>query len=59
MQSHINIGYGSDITVYDLAVMIKKVVNYKGNIELDKSKSDGTPKKILDSTKINLYVSSK
>lgn len=53
MQSHINIGYGSDITVYDLAVMIKKVVNYKGNIELDKSKSDGTPKKILDSTKIN------
>lgn len=53
MQSHINIGYGSDITVYDLAVLIKKVVGYKGDILLDKDKSDGTPKKILDSSKLN------
>lgn len=53
MQSHINIGYGSDITVYDLALLIKKVVGYKGDILLDKDKSDGTPKKILDSSKLN------
>ena len=53
MQSHINIGYGSDITVYDLAVMIKKVVGFEGEILLDKNKADGTPKKILDSTKLN------
>jgi GDP-L-fucose synthase len=53
MQSHINIGYGSDITVYDLALLIKKVVGYEGDILLDKDKSDGTPKKILDSSKLN------
>lgn len=49
----INIGSGSEISIYDLAKTIKEVVGYKGEIELDSSKPDGTPRKLLDSSKIN------
>lgn len=48
----INVGYGEDISIYDLAVLVKKVVGFKGDILLDPSKPDGTPRKILDSGKI-------
>jgi len=48
----INIGVGEDITVRDLAFLIKDVVNYGGEIRFDSSKPDGTPQKLLEVTKI-------
>jgi GDP-L-fucose synthase len=47
-ESHINIGSGEDITVLELATAIKAVVGFGGNIELDPSMPDGTPRKLLD-----------
>jgi len=54
MQSHINIGYGEDISIAKLASMIAKAVNYEGEICFDASKPDGTPRKLMDSTKLRL-----
>ena len=48
----INIGFGSDITILELAETIKKVVGYSGNLEFDDSRPNGTPQKLLDITKI-------
>ena len=48
----INIGSGHEISILNLAKMISNILNYKGKIILDKSYPDGTPRKILDSTKI-------
>ena len=50
--THINIGYGEDITIRDLALMVKKIVGYKGEIAFDNSKLDGTMKKLLDCSKL-------
>jgi len=50
---HINIGMGEDLTISDLASLIKKIVNYEGEIMFDTSKPDGTPRKLLDVSKIN------
>ena len=50
MCSHINIGYGSDISIKALALLIAKVVGYQGQIIFDDSKPDGTPRKLLDSS---------
>ena len=50
MCSHINIGYGSDISIHDLAKLIASIVGYEGNIEFDTSKPDGIKKKLLDSS---------
>jgi len=50
MQSHINIGYGSDISIADLAKLISQVVGFKGKILFDLSKPDGMPKKLMDSS---------
>jgi len=47
-----NVGYGSDLTIRELAALIASVVDYRGEIEWDSSKPDGTPRKLLDSTKI-------
>jgi GDP-L-fucose synthase len=52
MQNHINVGYGSDITIADLAKTVAKVIGYQGNIAFDSSKPDGPPKKLMDSTKL-------
>jgi GDP-L-fucose synthase len=49
----VNIGTGEDITIKDLALMIKDVVDYSGNIEHDLSKPDGTPRKLMDVQKLN------
>ena len=51
--SHINIGFGSDIKIKDLANIIANIIGYRGEIKFDSSKPDGTPKKLLDSSKIN------
>jgi GDP-L-fucose synthase len=53
MLSHINIGFGSDISIRELAYKIASIVNYKGNILFDHSKPSGTPRKLLDSSLIN------
>ena len=52
MLSHINVGYGTDVTIFELAKMIAKVVDFRGEISMDTSKPDGTPKKLMDSTRI-------
>lgn len=48
----INIGYGEDISIKDLALLIKKIVGFKGEIIHDLTKPDGTPRKLMDSTKL-------
>ena len=50
MQSHINVGYSSDITIRDLAEYIAEIISYNGEIVFDLSKPDGAPKKIIDSS---------
>ncbi len=51
--THINIGTGSDISIKGLANLVKNTVGFKGVIEWDKSKPDGTPRKLLNVDKIN------
>ena len=51
--SHLNVGYGEDISIKELAEKIKDVVKFKGDIKFDDSKKDGTYQKLLDSKKIN------
>lgn len=53
MQSHLNVGCGSDITIADLACEIAKVTNYMGKIIYDSSKPDGAPRKLMDSGRLN------
>ncbi len=50
MQSHINVGYGSDITIAQLATTVGKVVGYQGDIVFDATKPDGAPRKLMDSS---------
>ncbi len=50
----LNIGYGSDVSIADLAQLIAKVIGFEGNILFDSSKPDGTPRKLMDST--NLFA---
>ncbi len=49
----VNIGVGKDITIGELAELIKEIVGFEGKIKLDTSKPDGTPQKLLDITKLN------
>ena len=53
MLSHINVGIGHDLTIAELAKTIGKVVGYKGQIEFDSTKPDGTPRKLMDNTRLN------
>ena len=48
----INIGKGKDITIHALAQLVKKIVGFKGRINWDRSKPDGTPRKKLDISKL-------
>ena len=52
MRSHLNVGFGEDITIQELASLIAQVVGYQGVIQFDRSKPDGTPRKWLDSSRI-------
>lgn len=52
-KEHINIGTGEEISIKDLAVMIKETVGYEGRINFDKTKPDGTKRKLIDSSKLN------
>ena len=49
----INIGVGDDLTIADLADMVRDVVGFDGEIVYDASKPDGTPRKLVDTSKIN------
>lgn len=49
----VNIGVGEDLAIKDLAIMIKDVIGYQGEIVHDLSKPDGTPRKLMDVSKIN------
>jgi len=53
MCSHINVGSGVDVSILELARMVALTVGYEGVIEIDPSKPDGTPRKLLDCAKIN------
>ena len=49
----VNIGTGKEISINDLAELVKNIVGFKGNIVFDTSKPDGTPRKLTDTTKLN------
>lgn len=53
MLSHINVGCGYDITIRELAEAIGKTTDYRGEIQFDSSKPDGTPRKLMDSSRLN------
>jgi GDP-L-fucose synthase len=53
MQSHINVGFGDDITIKELALSVGKTVGYQGAIDFDTSKPDGSPRKLIDSLRLN------
>lgn len=52
-KTHINIGSGEDVTIKELAELIKRITGFKGEIKFDESKPDGTPRKLLDVTLLN------
>ncbi|ESS74103.1 GDP-L-fucose synthase Fcl [Methyloglobulus morosus KoM1] len=52
MLSHLNVGTGEDVTIRELADTIQQVVDYQGEITWDTSKPDGTPRKLMDASKI-------
>ncbi len=53
MQSHINVGSGSDVTIAQVAQAIAQTVGYAGQIEFDTSKPDGAPRKWMNSSRLN------
>ena len=53
MQSHLNVGFGSDVTIAQLAQAVAKAVGYPGTIALDSTKPDGSPKKLMNSKRLN------
>ncbi len=51
----INIGTGKDLSIKDLALLIKKITGFEGDLEFDSSKPDGTPRKLLDVSKLHSF----
>ena len=48
----VNVGWGIDVTILELAQLVKKIVGYEGELKFDTSKPDGTPQKLMDVTKL-------
>ncbi len=48
----VNIGWGNDVTILELGQLIKKIVGYEGELKFDATKPDGTPRKLMDVTKL-------
>ncbi len=53
MLSHINVGYGQDVTILEVAQAVASTLGYTGVIQTDSTKPDGTPRKLMDSTRLN------
>ena len=53
MQSHLNVGCGDDITIAELALAVSKATGFQGSIDFDASKPDGSPRKLMDSHRLN------
>jgi GDP-L-fucose synthase len=53
VQSHINVGSGKEATIREIAETVKSVVGFAGEIKWDAAKPDGTPRKLMDSSRIN------
>lgn len=51
--THLNVGTGKDISIADLAILISEIVGFNGKIEFDLSKPDGTPRKLMDVTRLS------
>jgi GDP-L-fucose synthase len=51
-EQFINVGYGSDISIRELAETVKRIVGFDGGIIWDRSKPDGTPRKLMDSSRL-------
>lgn len=51
--THLNVGSGKDISISELASLIAEIIGYKGKIEHDSTKPDGTPRKLMDVSRIN------
>lgn len=54
MLSHINVGSGSEVSIADLSMTLKKVVGYEGGIVFDRANPDGAPRKLMNSSKLNM-----
>ncbi|BEI34776.1 GDP-L-fucose synthase [Polynucleobacter sp. HIN6] len=54
MQGHINVGYGSDITIKELAHAVADAIVYRGRIVFDSSKPDGSPRKLMNSSRLSV-----
>jgi GDP-L-fucose synthase len=52
MVSHINVGYWPDVTIADLAHSVARATGFTGQIRFDASKPDGTPRKLMDSSRL-------
>lgn len=52
MLGHLNVGSGSEISIKELALLIARLTDFEGDIEFDSSKPDGTPRKMMDSSKL-------
>jgi GDP-L-fucose synthase len=52
MLSHINVGCGEDVTILELARRVAVATGYEGEIDTDTSRPDGTPRKLMDSTRL-------
>jgi GDP-L-fucose synthase len=53
MQSHINVGAGNDISIAELAHVVARTVGFSREIAFDHSKPDGSPRKLMDSARLN------
>jgi GDP-L-fucose synthase len=53
MLSHINVGSGTDVSIHEAAVLVARAVGYTGDIVTDPTKPDGTPRKLMDSSRLN------
>ena len=53
VQSHINVGSSKEVTIKELAETVRDVIGFEGELEWDTSKPDGTPRKLMDSSRIN------
>jgi len=53
MISHINVGSGKDITIKELAEIMKEVVGFEGKISFDNTKPDGSPRKLIDVSRLS------